>query len=47
LFFMVDSGMSRGVDNSTGAALRVRKVGAVTKAESLAPSGAATLVWQG
>ena len=47
LFFLVDSGMSRGVNKSVGAALKIHKLSNSTRTESVAPNGASTLVWQG
>ena len=48
LYFLVDSGMSRGVNKTTGASLRLHRTSAgATKAEKLTPSGVATLLWQG
>jgi hypothetical protein len=48
LFFLVDSGMSRGVNDTTGAALLIHKnSNLTTTTQSVSPSGTKTLVWQG
>jgi hypothetical protein len=44
LLFLVDSGMSRGVDNSTGALLRI-ETGKHDKTVAICSNGAGTTLW--
>ena len=47
-FFLVDTGMSRGIGHSSGAVLLLhRTASGTTQAQEVSPSGAKTLLWEG
>ena len=43
---MIDTGMSRGVDDSEGALLKLHKAGGKTEASSVTPDGAVRSLWR-
>ena len=47
LIFLIDTGMSRGVGNSTGALLHVHQGGKKTRAVRVLTSGEAKEIWSG
>ncbi len=47
LIFLIDAGMSRGVGDSNGALLRIRKSDKGTRVERIPATGATVLLWEG
>ena len=47
LIFLIDVGMSRGVDNSHGPLLLIHKAAGKTTATAISPDGTTRLLWQG
>lgn len=45
--FLLDCGMSRGVDDSRGALLRAHRTGTGTEVQAVSPDGSARVLWKG